>query len=294
LLPIFCYDSYHEMDETIIIDIECRELFGGWVMSVVELKGLSFTYDSEPILEDISLMVDDGDFLAIIGPNGGGKSTLLQLMLGILHPNSGTIDIFGKEASKDLSLVGYVPQNTNINTDFPIKVIEVVMMGHIGHKRSLFGYASDEKQCAMEALEQVSMTEFAHKKIGDLSGGQRQRVMIARALCTKPKLLLLDEPTSSIDIQGQKEIYRLLKLLNQNITIIVVSHDISVILEYANKVAHINKQLSYHDISDKGKRFHTHSNDEHFCEVELLQMLGSGSCQTCEHEHSHSQDGDIS
>ena len=253
-------------------------------MSVVEINDLSFAYADEPILESITLEVDDGDFLAIIGPNGGGKSTLLQLMLGILSPKSGSVTIFGKEASKNLSLVGYVPQNTNINTNFPIRVIEVVMMGHIAKKRSLFGYSSDEKLCAMEALAQVGMAEMAQKRIGDLSGGQRQRVMIARALCTKPKLLLLDEPTSSIDIQGQKEIYQLLKVLNRDISIIVVSHDISVILEYANKAAHINKKLSYHDISDKAKMFHTHSNDEHFCEVELLQMLGSESCQTCEHE----------
>jgi zinc transport system ATP-binding protein len=105
--------------------------------------------------------------------------------------------------------------------------------------------------------------------------------MIARALCAHPKILILDEPTSSIDIKGQKEVYELLKLLNKNITIVVVSHDISVILEYANKAAHINKRLSYHDISDKASTFHTHGDEEHFCEIELLQMLGSDGCGTC-------------
>jgi zinc transport system ATP-binding protein len=133
----------------------------------------------------------------------------------------------------------------------------------------------------MGALEQVGMADFAQTKIGSLSGGQRQRVMIARALCAHPKILILDEPTSSIDITGQREIYELLKQLNKHITIIVVSHDISVILEYANKAAHVNKNLSYHDISDKKSTFHKHGEDEHFCEIELLQMLGSESCNTC-------------
>jgi zinc transport system ATP-binding protein len=236
------------------------------------------------ILEDINLSVEEKDFLAIIGPNGGGKSTLLKLILGINTLKKGSISVLGKEPSKSLTQIGYVPQNTNVNTDFPIKVIEVVMMGHVGGKKPLFGYGKDEIMCAMGALSQVGMEDFAQTKIGALSGGQRQRVMIARALCAHPQILILDEPTSSIDITGQKEIYELIKKLNESITIIVVSHDISVILEYANKAAHVNKTLSYHDISDKQKTFHTHGTDGHFCEIELLQMLGAESCDTCEPE----------
>ena len=253
-------------------------------MSVIEIKDLSFAYDKQTILEGINLTIEEKDFLAIIGPNGGGKSTLLKLILGIIKPLKGSISVLGKTPSKSLTHIGYVPQNTNVNTDFPIKVIEVVMMGHVESKRPLFGYGKNEILCAMGALAQVGMEEFAHSKIGALSGGQRQRVMIARALCAHPKILILDEPTSSIDIAGQKEIYELIKTLNESITVIVVSHDISVILEYANKAAHINKTLSYHDISDKKKTFHTHGNEDHFCEVELLQMLGSEKCTTCEPE----------
>jgi len=251
-------------------------------MSVIDIKNLSFAYEKDLILEDINLTVDEKDFLAIIGPNGGGKSTLLKLILGMLKPKKGSIQVLGKAASKNPSHIGYVPQNTNVNTDFPIKVIEVVLMGHVGSKNPLFGYGKDEIACAMGALAQVGMQEFSQSKIGSLSGGQRQRVMIARALCAHPKILILDEPTSSIDIKGQREIYELLKLLNQSITIVVVSHDISVILEYANKAAHINKQLSYHDISNKKETFHTHNGGEHFCEVELMQMLGSEGCNTCD------------
>lgn len=253
-------------------------------MSVIEIKDLSFAYEKQTILDKINLRVEEKDFLAIIGPNGGGKSTLLKLILGINPLKIGSISVLGKKPSQSLTKMGYVPQNTNVNTDFPIKVIEVVMMGHVGGKRPLFGYGKDEIMCAMGALKQVNMHEFAHTKIGSLSGGQRQRVMIARALCAHPQILLLDEPTSSIDITGQRSIYELLRVLNKSITVIVVSHDISVILEYANKVAHVNKTLSYHDISDKKQTFHTHGSNEHFCEIELLQMLGAESCNTCEPE----------
>jgi len=251
-------------------------------MNVLEIKNLSFAYEKQMVLEDITLTVEEKDFLAIIGPNGGGKSTLLKLILGINVYKKGSIKVLGKAPKNSLTQIGYVPQNTNVNTDFPIKVIEVVMMGHVEGKRPLFGYGKHEVLCAMGALEQVGMANFAQTKIGSLSGGQRQRVMIARALCAHPQILILDEPTSSIDITGQREIYELLKQLNTYITVIVVSHDISVILEYANKAAHVNKNLSYHDISDKQSTFHTHGNDEHFCEIELLQMLGNNSCNSCD------------
>jgi len=253
-------------------------------MNVIEITDLSFAYEKEPVLENINLTVEEKDFLAIIGPNGGGKSTLLKLILGINEAKKGSIKVLGKAPKESLTQIGYVPQNTNVNTDFPIKVIEVVMMGHVDGKRPLFGYGKDEVLCAMGALTQVGMADFAQTKIGSLSGGQRQRVMIARALCAHPQILILDEPTSSIDITGQRDIYELLRELNTHITVIVVSHDISVILEYANKAAHVNKNLSYHDISDRQSTFHTHGNDGHFCEIELLQMLGSDSCNTCEEE----------
>jgi len=235
-------------------------------MSIINIKNLSFSYGNDKVLEEINLDIDKNDFLAIIGPNGGGKSTLLKLILGINQVKYGKIKI-------STNFIGYVPQNTNVNTNFPITVMEVVLMGHIGEKQTLFGYGKDEKLCAMGALEKVGMGDFFDSKIGSLSGGQRQRVMIARALCAHPEVLLLDEPTSSIDVEGQKQIYDLLRELNKIITIVVVSHDISVILEYASKVAHINKTLSYHDIRSTIKQFNT--NDEHFCEVELLQMLNN-------------------
>lgn len=257
-------------------------------MSIIDIKNLSFSYDKQQVLENINLSIDEKDFLAIIGPNGGGKSTLLKLILGLNDIQDGEIKIYDNIQSENLFSIGYVPQNTNINTNFPIRVIDVVMMGHLlesDRKTKTwwqnvlhFGYSKEEMSCAMSSLSKVGMEKFASKKIGSLSGGQRQRIMIARALCANPQILLLDEPTSSIDVDGQKQIYDLLKILNKSITIIVVSHDISVILKYASKVAHINKVLTFHNVD-----FNTNikSDNEHFCEVEMLQMLGNKKGCTC-------------
>jgi zinc transport system ATP-binding protein len=250
-------------------------------MSIISIDDLSFAYDKQIVLEDINLRVNEHDFLAIIGPNGGGKSTLLQLILGILSPMKGSIRVFGTSAIQARSRTGYVPQNTNVNTDFPIKVLDVVLIGNSKGRRSLFGYTTEEKDCATKALREVGMDGYDQHKIGALSGGQRQRVMIARAICSRPRLLILDEPTASIDANGQKEIYDLLKELNKDITIVVVSHDISVILGYANKAAYVNRTLTYHDISDKSHIYHTHGGDGHLCEIELLEMLGGNNCEVC-------------
>lgn len=228
---------------------------------ILHIEELTFSYEKEPVLSHINLDVYERDFLVFIGPNGGGKSTLVKLILGLLPLRSGSIKIFGRKAEAELSEIGYVPQNTNINLNFPIKAIDVVTMG-----------AKQNRASALEVLEQVGMSHVANTKIGLLSGGQRQRIMIARALYRKPKILLLDEPTSSIDADGQKQIYELLKRLNAEITIIVISHDLSVIMQYATKVAHINKKLTFHTLESLKQQFPTQG--EHICEVELLEMLG--------------------
>lgn len=246
-------------------------------MEILKIKELSYKYTKTKVLENINLTVEDNDFLAIIGPNGGGKSTLLKLILGLLKAQDGTIE---KKIPNDF--IGYVPQNTNLNIDFPITALEVVLMGHIGKKKKLFGYSKEDISCAMNSLGKVGMLGFEKRKIGDLSGGQRQRVFIARALCANPKVMLLDEPTASIDVKGQNEIYELLKELNKSICIIVVSHDISVLLNYAKNVAHVNRNLVYHNLENIHKNLNT--TDEHLCEVELLSALGQ--TQTCcDHKH---------
>ncbi|AXH09005.1 ABC transporter [Malaciobacter halophilus] len=244
-------------------------------MDIVQIKDLSFKYDKVNVLENINLDIKKGDFLAIIGPNGGGKSTLLKLILDLKEPQKGTIK---KNLSDDS--FGYVPQNTNLNIDFPITALEVVLMGHIGSKKRFFGYSKEDISCAMNSLSQVGMKEFAKSKIGNLSGGQRQRVFIARALCANPEIMLLDEPTASIDVKGQKEVYELLANLNKSITIVVVSHDISVLLNYAKSVAHVNKNLVYHKLDNLNNNI---DENEHLCEVELLSALGKNSSCGCKH-----------
>lgn len=242
----------------------------------IHINNLFFSYKKIDVLEDINLTINQGDFLAIIGPNGGGKSTLLKLILNLLPLKKGTI-------TSTFNNIGYVPQNTNLNIDFPITALEVVLMGHIGNKKSFFGYSKDDKECAMNSLKQVDMHDYANTKIGDLSGGQRQRVFIARALCANPDVIMLDEPTANIDVKGQKEVYDLLKRLNNTMTVVVISHDISVLLNYAQNVAHINKNLVFHKLDNVTQDLH--SNDEHLCEVEILSALGKATICGCPHEH---------
>ena len=243
---------------------------------VIEVCNLNFSYEQQPVLENINFTVDKKDFLTIIGPNGGGKSTLLKLILGINTLQDGEINIFQKEHLSQIHKVGYVPQNTNINLNFPITVLEVVMMGQNSFTQRLFGYKKEEKQRAFEVLEKINMQSFANNKISNLSGGQRQRVLIARALFSKPELILLDEPTSNIDINGCEQIYKTLEELNKEIPIIVVSHDISVILKYASKAFYVNKKMTQHDLTTMKEEFK--SIDSHICEIELLEMLGKCRC----------------
>ncbi len=254
-------------------------------MKVVDLEGVSFAYEKEPVLERVSLSLEEGEFLAIIGPNGGGKSTLLKLMMGELKPLEGRITILGTRPEEARSRIGYVPQNTNVNLDFPIRVLDVVMMGNRQiHSKDLslldrlfpIRYTRTERLCAAGTLEKVGMADFLDRRIGDLSGGQRQRVLIARALCAHPKLLIFDEPTASIDANGQKQIYDLLRKLKSEMSIIVVSHDLSLITDYADKVLYLNRRGFLHDLKEHPIELHT-PEGQHFCEVELMQMLGNGS-----------------
>ena len=244
--------------------------------NIISVSNLSFAYENQKVLENISFCIQDKEFLAIIGPNGGGKTTLLKLLLGIETPLEGKISIMGEQHVKQTQNIGYVPQNTNINMNFPIGVLEVVMMGQNSFKERIFGYTKDEKVQGYEALNKVGMSEFASKPISSLSGGQRQRVFIARALFADPKILILDEPTSSIDVQGSAQIYKVLKELNEHIPIIVVSHDLSVVVEHATRAFYINKQLFDHNLNNMKKDFS--KNNAHICEVELLEMLGKCKC----------------
>jgi len=216
-------------------------------MTIVEIKDLDFAYNGDTVLKDVNLTVRQKDFIAIIGPNGGGKTTLLKLVLGLLTPMKGTIRVDGKSPQEASPCIGYVPQDVHTNRSFPITVLDVVLMGKLDPKKRRSRRPAANRRDALAALDRMEMAAHAEKKIGQLSGGQRQRVFIARALLSQPKLLLLDEPTTNIDTKGQADFYRLLTELNQDITVMVVSHDLLAISRYVKSVACVNIKLHYHD-----------------------------------------------
>ena len=241
--------------------------------SIVEIKNVWFAYNGQTVLEDVSLDIRQGDFIAMIGPNGGGKTTLLKLMLGLLRPNKGAIRVLGDPTAKASHHIGYVSQDVDINRSFPITAIDVVLMGKLEPGKRWVKSSVQDRTDALDALERMEVADYASSKIGELSGGQRQRVFIARALVTQPKVLLLDEPTASIDTKGQAEFYRLLKTLNKDIPILVVSHDLVAISTYVKSVACVNKRLHYHnqaEITGEMLEEMYPCTDEEVCPVELI------------------------
>lgn len=238
-----------------------------------EVQNVYFSYNGEEVLRNVDLSIAHGDFLAVIGPNGGGKTTLLKLMLGLLKPTRGKVRVFGTDFQGTTLGLGYVPQDTSTNHDFPIRVIDVVLMGRLGHPGAYRRYSKADHAAVRQALETMGMWELRDRRIGALSGGQRQRVYIARALASEPDALLLDEPTASIDAEGQRNVYEILKTLNDRMTVVVVSHDLSILLSYARSVAHVNKTLHLHHepIMNKEMLYRLNSVPiEHFCPVDLF------------------------
>lgn len=225
----------------------------------IEIQGLNFSYGSVPTLSGIDLQVAEGEFLGIVGPNAGGKSTLLKLILGLLQPQTGRIRVFGQAPYAASRLLGYVPQYPSFPRDFPISVEQVVQLGRLGLDReggqlggkwhALWpGRASGaDREAVRRALAEVEAGDIAKRQIGSLSGGQLQRVLLARALVGDPRILILDEPTANIDQRMEGEIFDLLKALNARMTILVVSHDVAFISRYVGRVACINRTLVCHN-----------------------------------------------
>jgi zinc transport system ATP-binding protein len=238
-------------------------------MNALEVKNLYFKYDNEWVLEDINFSLKEKEFMAIIGPNGGGKTTLLKIILGFLKPTKGEVLIYNKPPLKNRTLIGYVPQYTTFSLDVPITVFDIVLQGRL--KKGKFFYTKQDREKVCEILEKLNLIKFKNRKIKDLSGGQRQKVLIARALAVEPKILIMDEPTSAIDINGQKEILDLIE--NLKITRVVVSHDIKILLRNVDKIAYIHKKAVIHE----GPKLNI-PKDSHFCEVELINFLKDEEC----------------
>jgi len=213
---------------------------------LVKLENVWVYYDSIPVLEAINLSVESNDFLGIIGPNGGGKTTLLKVILGLIKPNRGRVTVLGMPPERGRKHIGYISQFNLFDHDFPISVFGVVLMGRYKRSGLLPRYTEEDRKAATEALDTVEMLDYKDRQIGRLSGGEQQRVFIARALATDPKLLLLDEPTASIDTNMQAEFYELLDRLKENMAIVLVSHDVSAVSIYVSEIACLNHQLFYH------------------------------------------------
>lgn len=215
---------------------------------VIDLEGVSFAYDSREVLSDVNLSVKAGDFMAVIGPNGGGKTTLVKIILGLLAPTRGTVRVLGADPRVERPAVGYVPQNAIIQPNFPVTVRDVVLLG-LRRQGGLFstrrwpGYTAAEKRKALETLDMVDMADLADRRFDALSGGQKQRVLVSRALISDPALLLFDEPTSNIDPQGKVCLFDLLSALSANITILMVSHDLISASTRITSVAVVNRRL---------------------------------------------------
>ncbi|MEG3436236.1 metal ABC transporter ATP-binding protein [Pannus brasiliensis CCIBt3594] len=213
---------------------------------IIAIRDLWAGYDRETILEDINLAVRELDFVGIIGPNGGGKTTLLKVLLGLLEPSRGDVRIFGKSPRKSREFVGYVPQLLEHDRAFPIRVRDVVRMGRLGKRKLFRSFSKRDDEKVTEALDSVGMLGYQNRSIGELSGGQRQRVYIARALAVEPKILILDEPTASVDPQIRNSIFSLLQELNQFITILMISHDVGAMSTYVKSIGCLNRRLYYH------------------------------------------------
>jgi len=213
---------------------------------LVRLDDVWVHQDGAPILEGINLSIKSNVFLGIIGPNGGGKTTLLKVILGLIKPSRGKVSVMGQTPERGRKLIGYISQLNLFDRDFPISVLDVVLMGRYGKTGLFRRYSEEDKRIAIETLKIVEMLDYKDRQVGRLSGGEQQRVFIARALVTDPKLLLLDEPTASIDPNIQAEFYELLERLKENMAIVLVSHDVSAVSIYVNEIACLNHQLFYH------------------------------------------------
>lgn len=213
----------------------------------VDVRDLAFSYGGSVVLEGVNLQVADGEFIGLVGPNAGGKSTLLKLILGEFEPLAGSVRVFGRSPARARGKIGYVPQYPNFDREFPITVEQVVLLGRLGLGRPLGGYRRGDREVVRRVMAETEVADLASRPIGALSGGQLQRVLLARALACEPRLLLLDEPTANIDMRVENEIFDLLKLLSARMAIIVVSHDVAFVSGYVRRVACLNRTLMCHE-----------------------------------------------
>jgi zinc transport system ATP-binding protein len=217
---------------------------------IIKLDKVCFSYTENELLKDVTLSIYKDDFLGIVGPNGGGKTTLIKLILGQLIPKKGKIEVFGKEPKYGRELIGYLSQFRHIDIDFPITAYEIVILSRVG-KKLFKRYSEEDRKIAEKALKSLGVWDLRKRKLSELSGGEKQRVFIARALANEPQLLLLDEPLSNLDVNIREEFYNILKGLNNRVAIVLVDHDLEMLSKYAKEIVCVNKcnthTIRYHD-----------------------------------------------
>lgn len=232
--------------------------------TIIECKNLQIAYDGRPAVEDVSLTIDEGDFMSILGKNGSGKSTLMKAILGLKKVSEGSINYFGTTSNQ----IGYLPQQTVIQRDFPATVYEVVLSGCLNKSGIWPFYSATQKNIAHSNMEKLGVLDLSKKSYRALSGGQQQRVLLARALCATEKMLLLDEPVTGLDPVAQSDFYQILQHLNQkhDITVLMITHDINNALAYSNKILELNGTVAF-----LGTR------DDYFATDLCRQMVGGAS-----------------
>ena len=216
---------------------------------VVTLQDVSFGYDTDvPVISHANLQIRDREFVTMIGPNGGGKSTLLKMMLGLLQPDSGRIELFGVPPVEARTRIGYMPQYTDYDRQFPVDVLDVVLMGRL--RPGLGWVRREDREACRVALEELGVADLIRRDYFSLSGGQQQRVLIARAICGEPKVLLLDEPTANIDPAAQDQFYGIVDQLRGRMAVIMVSHDLGVVSNRVDRVVCVNREVRVHPVSE--------------------------------------------
>ena len=244
--------------------------------AVIELDQVTFSYIKQPILENVSFQIFKNDLVTIVGPNGGGKTTLVKLMLGLLKPSSGHITIFDQPPHVSYKRIGYMAQHVGVDPQFPVTVLDVVLMGRLGLKRAGW-FGIKDRAAARQALQNVHMIEYSQESFAKLSGGQRRRVLIARAITGDPDILIMDEPMANVDVKAQNDFFNIMAELNERMTILIVSHDLGFVSDSVNRVLCVNRKAVMHPTTE--------------LTGELIKDIYGGDVKMIRHDHQCSPDG---
>jgi zinc transport system ATP-binding protein len=217
--------------------------------TVITLDHVTFSYNGRPVIENASLSIAAREFVWVVGPNGGGKTTMVKLILGLLEPGSGTVRVFGDRPVHARRRIGYMPQHARLDPSFPVSVMDVTLMGRLGSRFRVGRYSSEDREAASRALKEVELLEYRDAPIASLSGGQQRRLLIARALAVEPELLILDEPMANLDVRAERELKRLLRRLNEHLTILMVSHDPALVADHVERVVCVKRHVHVHPTS---------------------------------------------